>query len=45
MNMMARWNRGDGFLPVTLRGVDDLFQNLLGRLSSELNPELMMDCG
>ncbi len=45
MNMMARWNRGDGFLPVTLRGVDDLFQSLLGHLTTDWSPELMVDNG
>ncbi len=43
MNMLARLNRGDGLFPVTLHGVDDLFNTLLGNLAPGFGAELMFD--
>ena len=45
MNMIARWNHGNGLIPVTLRGVDDLFRAVLDRMSTDFSPELMFDNG
>ena len=45
MNMIARWNHGNGLIPVTLRGVDDLFRAVLDRMSTDFSPELMFDDG
>ena len=45
MNMIARWNHGNGLIPVTLRGVDDIFRAVLDRMSTDFSPELMFDNG
>ncbi len=45
MNMMARWNHGDGLIPFSLRGMDDLFHAMFDRMNADLSPELMFDNG
>lgn len=45
MNMIARWNHGDGLIPFTLRGMDDLFHAMFDRMNTDLSPELMFDNG
>lgn len=45
MNMIARWNHGNGLIPVTLRGMDDIFHAMLDRMSTDFSPELMFDNG
>lgn len=44
MNMLARWNLGNGLVPATLHGVDDLMRAFFGQLDTDFSPETMMDC-
>ncbi|MDD3886654.1 MAG: Hsp20/alpha crystallin family protein [Victivallaceae bacterium] len=43
MNMMSRFNRGTGLIPVTLRGVDDLVRSVLENFGSDFSPENIFD--